>query len=121
LALAASSCAKKKYSSSSQVAEQGGTREFKIQDEKPAFKVYLVGAVMATPDYDKVWSVIDSASSQGIIDNILQFATPIEGGIAHCIEIQDSSAREQLLESLKQVPTSLQESYYLIESVDNCL
>ncbi len=75
---------------------------------------------MGTPDYDAVWSLIEAADSRGQIDRIVQYAAPFEGGVAHCIEIANSSVRAELIESLKNAPTSLKESFYSIESVDNC-
>lgn len=119
-ALLVSSCAKNESANAPQGDEPTGSREFKIQSSKSAFKVSLFGVYMGTPDYEAVWSVIDEANSQGLIDSIVQFATPIEGGVAHCIEVSDSSVRTQLLEDLKNAPTSLEESNYSIESVDDC-
>lgn len=55
-----------------------------------------------------------------MIDSIVQFANPIEGGVAHCIEVVNPAVRIQLLENLKNAPTSIQESYYTIESLDSC-
>lgn len=75
---------------------------------------------MGTPDDEAVWSVIDAANTQGKIDTIIQYAIPFEGGVAHCIEVLNSSDRTQILEELKNTPTSLQESHYSIESVDDC-
>ncbi len=114
------SCAKTESANAPKVDEPTGSREFKIQNAKSAFKVSLVGVYMGTPDYEAVWSVIEEANSQGLIDNIVQFATPIEGGIAHCIEVLNSSVRTQILEDLKNAPTSVEESHYLIESIDDC-
>lgn len=119
-ALMVSSCAKNESANGLQVDEPIGSREFKIQNAKSAFKVSLVGVHMGTPDYEAVRSVIDEANSQGLIDSIVQYADPIEGGIAHCIEVVNTSVRTQILEDLKNAPTSLEESHYLIESVDDC-
>lgn len=115
-----SSCAKNKSEDVPQVDEPTGSREFKIQSSKTAFKVSLFGVYMGTPDYEVIWSVIDEASSQGLIDSIVQLETPIEGGVSHCIEVLNSSARSQILEDLRNAPTSLEESHYSIESVDAC-
>lgn len=114
-----SSCAKNELANNSAI-EPTGSREFKIHDAQSAFKVTLVGVYMGTPDYDAIWSVINTANSQGLIDNLIQFATPIEGGIAHCIEVLNSSVRNQILDNLQNAPTSLEDSYYSIESVDDC-
>jgi len=119
-ALLVSSCAKNESANNPQLEEPTGSREFKIQSTKSAFKVSLFGVRMGTPDYEAVWSVIDEANSQGLIDSIVQFATPVEGGVAHCIEVSNSSVRNQLLDDLKNAPTSLEESFYSIESVDDC-
>jgi hypothetical protein len=118
-ALLASSCAKNDSANGPQ-EEPTGSREFKIQSTKSAFKVSLFGVHMGTPDYESVWSVIDEANSQGLIDSIVQFATPIEGGVAHCIEVSNFLVRTQLVENLKNAPTSLKESNYSIESADDC-
>lgn len=115
-----SSCAQNESANGPQVDEPTGSREFKIQSSKSAFKVSLFGVFMGTPDYEAVWSVIDEANSQGLIDSIVQFATPIEGGVAHCIKVLNSSVRGKLLEDLKSAPTSLAQSHYFIESVDGC-
>jgi hypothetical protein len=119
-ALLLTSCAKDESAHGPQVEEPIGSREFKIQSTKSAFKVSLVGVHMGTPDYEAVWSVIEAANAQGKIDTIVQYATPIEGGVAHCIEVLNSSVRTQILEDLKNAPTSLEESHYSIESVDDC-
>lgn len=97
-----------------------GFREFRIDDNKSAFTVSLVGVDMGTPDYQSVWAVIEKAQTNGLIDNIVQFAVPIEGGIAHCVEVLNDNHREQIISELRQTPTSLRESFYTVESVADC-
>ncbi len=115
-----SSCAKNETAGGPKADETVGSRDFKIQSTKNAFKVSLFGVFMAAPDYHSVLSVIEQANSQGSLDRIVQFENPIEGGIAHCIEVANQSVRTQLLEDLKNAPTSLRDSFYTIESVDDC-
>lgn len=119
-ALIVSSCAKNESANDPQVNEPKGSREFKIQNAKSAFKVSLFGVYMGTPDYEEVWSLIERANSRGLIDSLTEDGTLFEGGVAHCIEVEDALVRAELLEDLKIAPTSLEESHYSIESVDSC-
>jgi len=124
LALASSfiiSCGKNQQSDNTpDNNEPTGFREFKIDDNKTALKISLFGVYMGTPDYDSVWSVIEGAQNNGLIDHIVQFGTPIEGGVAHCIEVSNNTNRQQIIDDLKQAPTSVKDSYYTVESVSDC-
>ena len=97
-----------------------GFREFKIDENKSAIKVSLFGVIMGTPDYESVWAVIEDANNNGMIDDIIQFGTPIEGGVAHCIKVSDMNYRLQIIDELVLAPTSLKDSYYTVESVSDC-
>ncbi len=103
-----------------QPAQRSGFREFRIDETKTAFMISLSGVVMGTPDYQTVWSVIEAAQLNGLIDNMTEVGIMIEGGISECIEVQNAENRKQLLGDLIKVPTSLSESNYSIKSVCNC-
>ncbi len=101
-------------------AQPSGTREFNIDEGQSAFKIFLSGVFMGTPDSEAVWSVIEDAQSSGLIDQSVQLATPIEGGISQCIQVLDAEHRIQIIDQLKLAETSLQESHYSIQSVADC-
>ncbi len=100
--------------------ETGGYREFKIDENKSALNISLFGVFMGTPDYDSVWSVIQVAQDNGLIDSIVQIGIPFEGGVAHCIEVNDNIDRQRIINELTNVSTSIAESFYKVESVSNC-
>lgn len=100
--------------------EPTGFREFKIDDNKTALKISLFGVYMGTPDYVSVWEVIESAQDNGLIDHIVQLGIPFEGGVDHCIEISNNTNRQQIIDDLKQAPTSVKDSYYTVESISDC-
>ena len=97
-----------------------GARKFSVDDQKSTFVVSLFGVKMGTPDYDTVWSVIENANNNGLINQITLLSQPIEGGINHCIEVLDLNARRQITSDLQSAQTSLKESFYSVQSVDSC-
>ena len=100
--------------------EPTGFRQFKIDENKSALKISLFGVFMGTPDYESVWSVIEESQNNGLIDQIVQLGNPIEGGVSHCLVVANNTNRQQIINELKQAPTSLKESYYTVESISNC-
>jgi len=115
------SCGNNELVNDTQEEKLSGSREFKVKSTMAAFKVSLVGVRMGTPDYEAVWSVIEAANNLGIIDNLARYADLFEGGVAHCIEVVNPTHRDDLTNELINISTSLEESHYLIESVDSCL
>lgn len=101
-------------------SSQSGSREFNINNGKPAIVVSLYGTDMGTPDTEAVWHVIQIAQDKGWITELVDLGPPIEGGVHHCLEIQDITARTQVLNELKNVGTSMELSHYLVTSVDKC-
>lgn len=101
---------------------QTGFRQFRVDENKTAIKVSLAGVVMGVPgdDYESVWSVIQEAQDNGLIDQIFENLRPIEGGIAHCLVSLDDTKRQIVIDNLKRASTSTNDSYYSIESVSSC-
>ena len=97
--------------------QEWGSRVFNFDDTKIAFKISLSGVSMGAPDSQAVWSVIEAAQLNGLIDHRIEVGLMYEGWISECIQVQNIVNRKQLQENLKNVPTSLLQTYYLIQSV----
>ena len=59
--------------------QEWGSRVFNFDDTKIAFKISLSGVSMGAPDSQAVWSVIEAAQLNGLIDHRIEVGLMYEG------------------------------------------